>query len=470
MADTHPPPTWEDDLPPEWHEDDPGLSMLPPAPDGEDTVSAGKPIKPYDDEALAEIVAMRGWDLVWDSRSIALWARNKRGQWREMTDRDLGHLRIWASQHVHTAKPNGSIGRWKPPAEWFKTTLDAYSFEHEVDRFEVWLEALPAWDHVPRLDAMLTDVFGAENTALTRWASSTTLIGAVRRAKTPGAKLDEAPILYGPQGCGKSTIYRALLAEAQWYTDAVDLSAIKSKETWEATDGTVIVELAEMSGVRRADKEALKNWATKTFDKGRRAYGRLPENPPRRFVVFGTTNDPACLPYDSSGDRRWVVIECPGVSVKGSKSGESLVGPVEDWMDETVSTWDGTDYTRAEMLWAEALYRCVEANETGRLPRSLRAKQAARNANHQQDDDAVIHQIMGTKFDPDGLPIPEIMFKCGATKEGVVPSRSEVLRWGDALAALGWGEARRSIQGKQVRVRIPPPEFAWTDDTKGFML
>ena len=56
----------------------------------------------------------------------------------------------------------------------------------ESDPFRDWLETLPAWDNVSRIDTLLSSMFGAEDDALTRWASRYIGIGAVQRAYEPG--------------------------------------------------------------------------------------------------------------------------------------------------------------------------------------------------------------------------------------------------------------------------------------------
>ncbi|MCY4242420.1 MAG: hypothetical protein OXD36_11820 [Rhodobacter sp.] len=65
---------------------------------------------------------------------------------------------------------------------------------------------------------------------LARWASRATVMGAIKRARRPGTKLDEMPVLIGDQGIGKSTATAHLLPaehRSKWFSDALDLAGNK---------------------------------------------------------------------------------------------------------------------------------------------------------------------------------------------------------------------------------------------------
>ena len=68
------------------------------------------------------------------------------------------------------------------------------------------LEHLPAWDGVPRVECLLVDYFGAEDSSYTRAVTRKTLVAAIARIYQPGTKFDSVLILNGPQGIGKSTL------------------------------------------------------------------------------------------------------------------------------------------------------------------------------------------------------------------------------------------------------------------------
>jgi len=79
------------------------------------------------------------------------------------------------------------------------------SFESVID----YLNSL-AWDETPRLDRWLVECAGADDSPYVRAVSRAMLIAAVRRARHPGCRFDQMPVLEGPQGCGKSAALRVL--------------------------------------------------------------------------------------------------------------------------------------------------------------------------------------------------------------------------------------------------------------------
>ena len=60
---------------------------------------------------------------------------------------------------------------------------------------------------MPRLDTLLVDYLGAEDSPYVRAVTRKTLAAAVARAMEPGVKFDSMLILSGPQGLGKSTFF-----------------------------------------------------------------------------------------------------------------------------------------------------------------------------------------------------------------------------------------------------------------------
>lgn len=65
-----------------------------------------------------------------------------------------------------------------------------------------YLENL-TWDNEERIDTLLIDSLGAEDTEYTRTVIRKTLIAAVKRVMEPGVKFDTVLVLCGPQGIGK---------------------------------------------------------------------------------------------------------------------------------------------------------------------------------------------------------------------------------------------------------------------------
>ena len=212
----------------------------------------------------------------------------------DLEDDDLTRVAMWLTRQ---------FGMKLKPAEVTQGLVAAArdaSFDPLADKLRELI-----WDGVPRVATWLkryakVDDLGAE--AYVSAAGKCFLVGAVARAMDPGCKHDTVLVVEGSGGGGKSTMFR-VLAEAispGLFTDSVqDIS--NTADLIQGAGGCWIVELAELSGIRRAtDVEALKAAITRTDDKFRRPYDRLEKEIPRRFVFVATTNQTEYL-NDPSG-------------------------------------------------------------------------------------------------------------------------------------------------------------------------
>lgn len=162
------------------------------------------------------------------------------------------------------------------------------------------------WDGVPRISRWLVDHCGADDSAYTQGVGRAWLISAVARAMHPGCKVDHVLILQGAQGLGKSTMFK-VLAGADWFSD----SEIKfgDKDAMQRLRGKWMIELPELGALNRAEVSDVKAFITSTHDDYRASYGRNDERYPRTCVFGGTTNDAKFL-KDTTGNRRFWVVQC----------------------------------------------------------------------------------------------------------------------------------------------------------------
>ena len=181
--------------------------------------------------------------------------------------------------------------------------IDAACHSTIISPVRHFLEDL-AWDGVSRLNAWLINYCGAENTHFNREVGKLWMISAVARALQPGCKADCALVLESEQGAGKSTVFETL-ASAGWFYDG--LSDLHSKDAAAGLKGKWIIELPELSAMRRSDVEAVKAFLSRTTERYRPAYGRSEVVEPRRCVFGGTTNRQDYLTDDTGGRRFWPV-------------------------------------------------------------------------------------------------------------------------------------------------------------------
>ena len=156
-------------------------------------------------------------------------------------------------------------------------------------------------------------------------------LGAAARGLEPGCQMDNALILKGKQGIRKTSFFRTIAINPEWFMSTdIDLT---SKDALQALCTTWIYEWGELSAMRSAkDVQAVKGIVTRTTEKFRPAYGRLMEYYKRPGVIAGSTNDTDIL-RDRTGGRRFWVIECEG---------DIDLARAEEW---------------ATQLWAEAVAR-----------------------------------------------------------------------------------------------------------------
>ena len=159
------------------------------------------------------------------------------------------------------------------------------------------------WDGIPRIETALIDYLGTEDTAYTREISRKWLTAAVARIRRPGVKFDYMLILVGVQGIGKSQFFTRLARKQEWFSDSMS-QFDNSKDSMEQLGGKWIIELGELSALKKYEVEHVKVFLSKQEDSYRPAYGRRQEIYPRQCVFAGTTNREDFL-QDATGARRF---------------------------------------------------------------------------------------------------------------------------------------------------------------------
>ena len=187
-------------------------------------------------------------------------------------------------------------------------TYDAVNVVAGENRFHPVRDYLDSctWDGIPRVESLLVDYLGAEDTEYTRAVTRKTLTAAVARIYKPGCKFDYMLTLRGVQGRGKSTLIGKLGGE--WYSDT--FSTMQGKEAYEQVLGVWLVEVGELAGMRKAEAETIKLYISKQTDRFRPAYGRRMQEFPRQCIFIASTNESEFL-RDSTGNRRFWVVDTP---------------------------------------------------------------------------------------------------------------------------------------------------------------
>ena len=206
--------------------------------------------------------------------------------------------------------------------------LNLTAREHAFHPVRDYLDSCE-WDGIPRVETLFVDYLGAEDCPYTRTITRKTLAAAVARIYEPGCKFDCVLTLRGKQGIGKSTFIKKL--GVKWSSDS--FNTLQGKESYEQLLGVWLIEISELSALRKFEVEQIKMYISKQTDRFRPAYGRRIQEFPRQCIFFATTNSTSIL-RDSTGNRRWWIMDTPNK-------------PTKNW---------STEFTPEEVkqVWAEA--------------------------------------------------------------------------------------------------------------------
>ena len=162
------------------------------------------------------------------------------------------------------------------------------------------------WDGSPRLERLLVDFLGADDTPYTRAVTRKAFVAAVARIYRPGIKFDYMLTLRGRQGLGKSALIAKL--GGAWFSDS--FSTLQGKDAFEQVQGVWLMEIGELASMKKAEVEQIKLYLSKQVDRFRPAYGRRIQEFPRQCIFIGTTNEEQFL-RDRTGNRRFWVVDTP---------------------------------------------------------------------------------------------------------------------------------------------------------------
>lgn len=161
------------------------------------------------------------------------------------------------------------------------------------------------WDGVKRLDTWMIDHWGAKDDEFTREVSSKWLTSACARMDKPGTKIDWMLIVVGPQATGKTSMPGILFrgSNITLYGEHND------KDLHMLLHSALCVGFDELDSFGKRESSNLKAMVTRNEDAFRPPYGASIEIFPRRFTLYGCGNRYEFLQHDSSGYRRYAVLE-----------------------------------------------------------------------------------------------------------------------------------------------------------------
>ncbi|MDH4163305.1 MAG: bifunctional DNA primase/polymerase [Nitrospirota bacterium] len=291
-----------------------------------------------------------------------------------------------------------------------------------------WLETLE-WDGTPRVDTWLKDYCEgiAEEPYLSQ-VSRKFLLAMVKRVFEPGCQWDYVLVLEGKQGRYKSSIARALASD-RWFMD--NLPDLKDKDAMLNLQGKWLIELGELTSVKRSDYNLVKAYLVRRTDTVRPHYGRIQADVPRQSVFIGTVNEGQYL-KDPTGNRRYWPVKVGTCDVKG-------LSAVRD------------------QLFAEAMHIYRETGEILMLDEVANEQAAEAQEDRRVEDDEsemrdalkdFIESDAGKEFNFERFRVRELFEGVGAPW-GRFADKSYTLQTG-TLVLTGLGFERHKIGGQRL--------------------
>jgi hypothetical protein len=308
-----------------------------------------------------------GVDLMFDEfRAELMISDPGRGEWRPYRDADGVQMRVRLA----------AIG-FKPVGREMMRDAVLLAAEHQrMDTAIMWLESLPPWDGVSRIERFWPDYFKTKDDAYTQACGLYSWTAQAGRIMEPGCKADMAVIIVGEQGARKSSGVAAISPAVDFFKE-FDLTT-RDENMSRKMRGVLVGELGELRGFNSRDSEDIKQWMSRQHETWTPKYLEYETKFPRRLIFYGTTNDDEFL-ADPTGERRSLPMRAEGVV-----DVDAIIRDREQLWAEGLFYWqqNGVMFREAERLarvehsefavtdvWTEDLWRWLnEPDLDGKKP------------------------------------------------------------------------------------------------------
>ena len=194
-----------------------------------------------------------------------------------LTDTDVYQLH-WYLEKEYGLKNERNINK----------AMNIAASENRYHPIREYLEQL-VWDGKYRIGRLLPKYLGAEEDAYTREIMQLLMLAAIHRVYEPGCKYEIMVCLVGGQGAGKSTFFRFLAINDEWFSD--DLKRMDDDNVYRKMQGHWIIEMSEMMATVNAKSiEDIKSFISRQKETYKIPYETHPEDRPRQCVFVGTSN------------------------------------------------------------------------------------------------------------------------------------------------------------------------------------
>jgi hypothetical protein len=213
---------------------------------------------------------------------------------RKLSDVDISLVQVYLQRHGLTQIGKTAVG----------DAIEAIARESAYHPIRDYFSSL-TWDGVNRLDSFAHVYLGCADTQYNNTIGRLLWLQIVARIYRPGSQCDHMCILEGDQGAGKSSALAII--GGKWFSNHLPSSVI-DKDFSQHIKGKMLIEVAELEAMNKADTNAFKGVITRRVEKYRRSFGRKESVEPRQCTFAGSTNAKVYL-KDSTGGRRFWPIQ-----------------------------------------------------------------------------------------------------------------------------------------------------------------
>jgi predicted P-loop ATPase len=307
--------------------------------------------------------------------------------------------------------------------ELMRDVVELLGRRWKFDSLQLWI-AKQKWDGVPRVEPFMAERCGADDNPYTRAVGRYLWTALAGRALHPGLQADMVPILVSGQGISKT---RGIESWAPWEHaySTLDMS-LRDADLVRRMRGRVVLELAELRGLKSRDREAIKAFITERIDSHVPKYREFSAASYRRCLFVGSSNEREFL-ADETGNRRFLPVEVRTLT--------------------RLSAWERSQ------LWAEGVAIFRTQGLAWQEAEGLAPPEHEKFREHDSWEDDVRRWLLrrathGFFTTGDALT--------GIGKESKDVTRADQMRMARALHALGFTAAQGMLDGEKKRYWLPP--------------
>ena len=291
-------------------------------------------------------------------------------------------------------------------------------------------EAYKSWDHKERLNHVMNEYLGVEETPLTELITKLFFVGAVAKAYNPKTKFDFVLDLVGGQGAGKTSFLQKI-APLGLYTD--QFTSFDTKDDYAVMRRALIINDDEMTATNSTTFEVLKKFVTLQEFEYRKPYGHRAERFDKNFVMARTTNELYYL-KDKTGERRFLPLHVSRAQQKHH--------PVTDLTEEYVN-----------QCWGEAMQLYKDGFDFGlTLEQEEELNEYRQQFMFTDDLEDKIYEVLHDQFEDEEFITNEALALAVVPGVDVIKNRKIGNRMSNIMVnRFGFRKKQRKINGEVKR-------------------